>query len=301
MTARIVAGRIGGLPVAGGYIPLEKAEMAQVVDAASGLLRETVSTGVKLAVAGAGFASLFAIAAAIEAEERKEAEDRRKNPPQTFAGIVRIRGMNGDFMGICAQREIYFTIRASGAYQNMCASIDHIVSIDSDVYNWGRNRKDDFYAIIKLVDGSEFRQVDHVEPLMIETVAGCMVIDPSHHSFKSAVGMSVEKVTALKERLIAGLKQTRVELLDQIGLELLQKYFHLEGLEIIDVPALPPPKPVIEAQGEAAEVAAVPQTSPKGTLATESGISGPLMAGLLMTTVFISFVIAVLVYYMLHP
>lgn len=236
MTTRLVAGRIGGVPVQGGYVSLEKAEMAQVLDSATGLLRETVGSGAKLAVAGGVMMLLLSSLAKAERAKQAKEQDRLENPPKSLAGICYAKNHVMGFYGICLNQFISFSHDTYGSKKQTVA-LQNIVAIESESHVFS-----DQDVRIELIDGSYFERANVTTPLEFMTIAGLIELHPHDCNFADIKGLNNKKISAYRNKLIEGLHQTRVELLNQIGLDLVQKYFHIEDAMVIDVaPVLPPP------------------------------------------------------------
>jgi hypothetical protein len=244
MTARLVAGRIGGLPVYGGHIPLEQADMAQVLTAATGLLRETVNTGAKVAVAGLGIAGLLSFLSSMERAEEAKKLDRVQNPPRSFGGVCLVRQLSNSYYGVCLDPSISFR---QAAYEPRMQTVatEHVVSIRYESGLFGGR------LVIELIDGSIFSGICAERPLRFMTIAGMVEVNLKETYTLNIDGLSHLKTEAYKARLVDGLKQTRLELLNQIGVDLVQKYFHIEDAEIIEVaePVQPPNPSAVSTDG----------------------------------------------------
>lgn len=242
MAARLAAGRIGGLPVAGGHISLENAEMAQVIDATTGLVRELTGTGIKLAALGVGGALLLGMIDAQEKAKAARERDRAENPPRSLSGICTMNWHGSRVYGICLNRTISF--KASGT--SLSVPTEHVVAIqretESSILKWVR---------ITLIDGSVLRHAELAHKVELLTLAGVASFIPDNPC--DIHGLEVRQVEGYKERLVEGLKQTRTTLLNEIGIDLVRKYFHIEDAVFEEVteptlrlPAQPAASPPLE-------------------------------------------------------
>ncbi|MCC7522892.1 hypothetical protein IT407_03780 [Candidatus Uhrbacteria bacterium] len=241
MTAKLVAGRIGGLPVAGGHISLENADMAQVINATTGLVREVASTGAKLAGLGIGAAVLLKLAASAQEAAESKARNRAENPPRSMLGVCSVN-QSGDAVvyGICLEKSITFGRRGT----EYTASIDHVVSIERENSLFDPSGT----ARVELIDGSVFKDVKLNHSIRFLTLAGIYLWQKDFP--RNIEGLSSKRTEAYKNKLIDGLKQTRVELLNEVGIDLVRKYFHIEDVAFeetaeptLRIPAVSMPSP----------------------------------------------------------
>lgn len=226
MAARLVAGRIGGLPVVGGHVSLEKADMAQVLNATTGLVREITDTGMMLAFVGGSAALILSVLGSERREREAFAKHREENPPRSFNGICELSELDTRIYGICLNRFLRFE---RGGYGFHTVSIEHIVAIDR-CRGFVKSDKD---VCITLIDGSVFDRVALKSELCFLTLAG--VIENVNEHSMNIVGLDTKAVEKYKGKLVAGLSQTRVELLNEIGIDLVRKYFHVEDVEFMEV------------------------------------------------------------------
>jgi hypothetical protein len=231
MTAQIIAAKIGGIPIVGGHVPLEQADVGQVLTAASGLVRETVSAGIKLGFVAVGGALLLQSLAAMERAQAARELDRKMNPPLPLGGICLVSAWNKKYHGICLNETISFE---STDGQSYTADINHVTSI-LFTSNMQREESGLFFKeyreyparfTIELVDGSKFEHVSTKTNLRFATIVGeDEVLRPGKGT--DVTGISHRDLLQLRDLLLKNLHAMRPETIKDLGPEIVEKYFHL--------------------------------------------------------------------------
>ncbi len=233
MKANLAHGRIAGLPATGGYVTLEQADATSLVNATTGLLREGVNAGLKVGAIALGMYVLLDMLGR-SAEKKKEREQERlQNPPLPMGGICKVDCYPSTYFGICLETEIVFNF-AGGS---MKVPIEQVIGIKRITENhmFGVD-----HLVLDLVDGSTFRNIYFPKKIFrFATIAGISEVGINDKRGLEIEGINLKESELIRGRLRQHLTKTRASLIEEFGLDLVRKYFHVQMEEPKQPLALP--------------------------------------------------------------
>lgn len=233
MKANLAHGRIAGLPATGGYVTLEQADATSLMNAATGLLREGVAAGLKVGTVAVGIYVLFDLLAR-NAEKKEERErERMKNPPLPMSGICKVDYYPSNYFGICLESEIAFAFKGG----SMKVPIEHVIGLERirESHMFGTD-----HLVIHLVDGSIFRNISFPKKIFkFATIAGISEVEVSPRTSFTIEGINLKETEIIRGKLRHHLAKTRASVIEEFGLDLVRKYFHVEMPEPKQPLALP--------------------------------------------------------------
>lgn len=253
--------RIAGFPVRGGVVSLDNADVQVAANATAGLIRETagvIKTGIKAGVVVAGLLALLlylqspktqTVKTETEAERQKKMREAwLRTPPLPLSTFCRVivskrggpdHGASASFHGVLLNNALHFRCKSSSTF--LRARLEHTIALQTE------NENRSFWSTtlghtIVMADGSTFSGVEFLEPLRFATPCGEFTVPLNKEAYDIQIlPFTEDSLAELRDRMINFFQKAERNLVGELDLSILRKYFVLNEPEHNAEPAPPTP------------------------------------------------------------